>query len=109
MMATLLEVRQIIKRFYAKYDVYVKPVLKFILALVSFMMLNIKIGFMEQIRSPLAAVGMAVVCAFLPVNAMVVLGGILMAAHAYALSLEACAVTAGILLVIYLLYLLLDL
>lgn len=104
MMATLLEVRQIIKRFYAKYDIYVKPVLKFILALVSFMMLNIKIGFMEQIRSPLIAVGLAVVCALLPVNAMVVLGGLLMIAHAYALSLEACAVTAGILAVIYLLY-----
>lgn len=104
MMATLLEVRQIIKRFYAKYDIYVKPVLKFVLALVSFMMLNIKIGFMEQIRNPLVAVGLAVVCAFLPVNAMVVLGGLLMVAHAYALSLEACAVTAGILLVIYLLY-----
>lgn len=104
MMATLLEVRQVIKRFYAKYDIYVKPVLKFVLALVSFMMLNIKIGFMEQIRNPLVAAGMAVVCAFLPVNAMVVLGGLLIAAHAYALSLEACAVTAGILLVIYLLY-----
>lgn len=104
MMATLLEVRQVIKRFYAKYDIYVKPVLKFALALVSFMMLNMKIGFMQQIRSPLVAVGLAVVCAVLPVNAMVVLGGVLMIAHAYALSLEACAVTAGILLVIYLLY-----
>ena len=104
MMATLLEVRQVIKRFYAKYDIYVKPVLKFVLALVSFMMLNMKIGFMQQIRSPLVAVGLAVVCAVLPVNAMVVLGGVLMIAHAYALSLEACAVTAGILLVIYLLY-----
>ena len=70
MMATLLEVRQVIKRFYAKYDIYVKPVLKFVLALVSFMMLNIKIGFMEQIRNPLVAAGMAVVCAFLPFNAL---------------------------------------
>ena len=104
MMATLLEFRQIVKRFYAKYDIYVKPVLKFVLALVSFMMLNMKIGFMAQIRSPLFAVGLAVVCAVLPVNAMVVLGGIMMVAHAYALSLEACAVTAGILVVIYLLY-----
>lgn len=104
MMATLLEFRQVIKRFYAKYDIYVKPVLKFLLALISFMMLNMKIGFMQQIRSPLVAVGLAAVCAVLPVNATVVLGGILMTAHAYALSLEACAVTAGILAVIYLLY-----
>lgn len=104
MMATLLEIRGFIKRFYAKYDVYVKPVLKFILALVSFLMLNSKIGFMEQLRSPLIALVLAVICAFLPLNGMVVFAGILMIAHAYALSLEACAVTAGIIVVMYLLY-----
>lgn len=104
MMATLLEIRQVIKRFYAKYDIYVKPVLKFILALVSFLMLNSKIGFMQQLRSPLVAVVLSLVCAFLPVNVMVVLGGGLMIAHAYALSLEACAVTAGLLVVMYFLY-----
>lgn len=104
MMATLLEFRQIINRFYAKNDVYVKPALKFLLALISFLMLNTKIGFMQQLRSPLVAVGLAVVCAILPLNVMVVLGGVLMIAHAYALSLEACAVTAGLIAVMYLLY-----
>lgn len=104
MMATLLEVRQLIKQFYAKYDVYVNPVLKFALAFGSFLIMNMKIGFMQQLKSPLVALGMALVCAILPVNAMVVLGGILIVAHAYALSLEVCAVIAGILAVMYLLY-----
>lgn len=104
MMATLLEFREIIKRFYSKYDVYIKPVLKFVLALVSYLVINTKIGFMQQLRNPLVAVGLALVCAFLPMNAIVVFGGILMIAHAYALSLEACAVTAGIIAVMYLLY-----
>lgn len=104
MMATLLEFRQVIKSFYAKYDIYINPVLKFLLALASFMMLDVKMGFMQQLRSPLIAVAAAVVCAFLPVNVTVAAGGIFMLAHAYALSLEACAVTAGILAVMYLLY-----
>lgn len=104
MMATLLEVRQLIKQFYAKYDVYVNPVLKFALAFGSFLIMNMKIGFMQQLKSPLVALGMALVCAILPVNAMVVLGGILIVAHAYALSLEVCAVIAGVLAVMYLLY-----
>lgn len=104
MMATMLEIRDFIKRFYARYDVYVKPVLKFILALVCFLMINSKIGFMPQLRSPLTSLVLALVCAFLPVNVMVVAGAILMVAHAYALSMEACAVTAGILAVMYLLY-----
>lgn len=103
-MTTLLEIKEIIKRFYAKYDIYVRPALKFLLALTSFLMLNGKIGFMQQLRSPLTAVVLAVICAFFPLNGMVLFAGMMMVAHAYALSMEACAVTAGILLVMYLLY-----
>lgn len=103
-MTTLLEIKEIIKRFYAKYDIYVRPALKFLLALTSFLMLNGKIGFMQQLRSPLTSVVLAVICAFLPLNGMVLFAGMMMVAHAYALSMEACAVTAGILLVMYLLY-----
>lgn len=104
MMATLLEMKGFIKRFYAKYDVYVKPVLKFILALTNFLLMNTKVGFMQQLRSPLIAIVLALICAFLPLNATVILGAIVLLAHAYALSLEACAVTAGLLVVMYLLY-----
>lgn len=104
MMATLLETREFIKRFYAKYDIYVKMVVKFVLALVSFLMLNSKIGFMQQLRSPLVAVVLAVICMLIPLNGTVVLAGILMIGHAFALSLETCAVIAAILVVMYLLY-----
>ena len=104
MMATLFEFRGFIKRIYARYDVYAKPVLKFMLAMISFLVLNSKVGFMQQLRSPLVTVGLSLVCALLPLNAIVVFAGILMIAHAYALSLEVCAVVAGILLVMYLLY-----
>ena len=104
MMTTLLEFRQVIKSFYAKYDIYINPVLKFILALASFLMLNTNMGFMQQLRSPLATAGLALLCAFLPLNVTVIASGAVMLAHAYALSLEACAVTAGILAVMYLLY-----
>lgn len=104
MMATLLEVRGLIKRFYARYDVYVKPVLKFFLALINFLLLNSKVGFMQQLRSPLIAVALSLICALLPLNATVVFSGIVLIAHAYALSLEVCAVTAGLLAVMYLLY-----
>ncbi len=104
MMATLLEIKGFIKRFYERKDVYVKPVLKFILALVNFLLLNSKIGFMQQLRNPLIAVILSLICAFLPLNAMVVIGAVVVVAHAYALSLEVCAVTAALLLVMYLLY-----
>ncbi len=104
MMATLIETRGLIKRFYARYDVYVKPFVKFLLALINFLLLNSKVGFMQQLRNPLVAIVLALICAFLPLNMTVVFAGVLLVAHAYALSLEACAVTAGLLVVMYLLY-----
>ncbi|MBR4138735.1 MAG: hypothetical protein IKT88_02105 [Lachnospiraceae bacterium] len=104
MMATLFELRGFIKRIYARYDIYVKPILKFVLAMVCFLVLNSKIGFMQQLRSPLVAVGLSLVCALLPLNGIVIFSGVLMLAHAYALSLEVCAVVAGVLMVMYLLY-----
>lgn len=104
MMATLLEGREIIKRFYAKNDIYVKMAAKFILALITFLMISNKIGFMQQLRGPLVAVALAAVSCLLPLNGIVVIAGILMIAHAYALSMEACLVITAILLVAYLLY-----
>lgn len=104
MMTTLLEYKELAKRFYAKYDNYVKPTMKFLLAMISFLIINGKIGFMQQLKSPLVAIALAVICAFLPLNGIVVFGGILMIAHSFALSLEACAVTAGLIIVMYLLY-----
>ena len=104
MMATLLEIKGVIKRYYTKYETYIRPALKFILALITFLLINSKIGFMKSLSSPFIAVVLAAVCAALPLNGVVVFSGILMIAHAYALSLEACAVTLAIIAVIYLLY-----
>lgn len=104
MMATLLEIKEVMKQFYAKYDIYIKGVLKFILAFITFLVISGKIGFMQQLRSPLVALVLAVICSLLPLNGTVVIAGILMLAHAFALSLETCVVTAAILLILYLLY-----
>lgn len=104
MMAVLLEFKQLVQNFYLKYDIYVKAVWKFAVSLLSFLLINTKLGFMPQLRSPLVSLGLAAVCAFLPINMAVLFGALLTIVHAYALSLEICAVIAGILSVMYLLY-----
>ena len=65
-MAVLLELKENFKRFYNKYDIYIVPVAKFIAALVSFLMLNASIGYMDKLNSPIIAVLVSVICAFLP-------------------------------------------
>ena len=103
-MTALLEIKQRMKIFYAKYDIYIIPAVKFVLALIVFMMINSQIGFMEKITSPVISVLMALLCSFLPVNMIAVFGALLMCAHAFALSMEVFAMTAGILVIMYLLY-----
>lgn len=55
-MAVLLELKENFKRFYNKYDIYIVPVAKFIAALVSFLMLNASIGYMDKLNSPIIAI-----------------------------------------------------
>lgn len=103
-MTALLEIKQRMKEFYAKYDIYIIPAVKFCLALAAFLTINSQIGFMEKITSPVFSLLMALLCSFLPVNLIAVFEGLLICAHAFALSIEVFAMTAGLLVIMYLLY-----
>lgn len=103
-MKTLLEIRERLKIFLSKYDIYIYPVLKFVLALVSFLLLNNQVGFMKKLDNPGIAFVLAILCAFLPINVTVVFAAILILLHAYALSLEVFAITLVIFAVMMLLF-----
>lgn len=103
-MTSLLEIKQYLKIFYSRYDIYLIPALKFLLAFFAFLFINGQIGFMERAASPAVSLLLALLCSFLPVNMIAVFGGILVCAHAFALSLETFAVAAGILFVMYAVY-----
>ena len=103
-MAVLLELKENFKRFYNKYDIYIVPVAKFIAALVSFLMLNASIGYMDKLNSPIIAVLVSVICAFLPNSFTIVMLSIFMIAHLYAISVEFALIALCVVLLMYLLY-----
>ncbi|MBR5509659.1 MAG: hypothetical protein IKV59_06360 [Lachnospiraceae bacterium] len=103
-MTALLEMKQHLKIFYSKYDVYLIPAIKFLFALLVFMMINGQIGFMDKIANPAVALLLALFCSFLPVNMTAVFGAFFIVAHAFALSLELFAIAAGLLFIMYALY-----
>ncbi len=103
-MKTLLEIRERLKIFLGKYDRYIYPVLKFVLALVTFLLLNSHVGFMKKLDNPGIAFVLAILCAFLPINVTVVFAAILILLHAYALSLEVFAITLVIFAIMLLLF-----
>ena len=103
-MTTLLVAKQYIKHFISKYEVYLKPLLKLILALTSLMLINGKIGYMHRLDSISIVLIAALMCSFMPMNFIVVVAAVFTVLHMYALSLECAVVTLVLLLVLFLLY-----
>ena len=103
-MTNLLEIKDRLIRFYSKYESYLFPVVKFIVAFVLFTTINMNIGFMEKIsRFPVALI-LALVCAILPVNAMIWLAALIVLADMYALSMEVALTTLVLFAALFFLY-----
>lgn len=103
-MTALLEIKQRLKIFYSRYDFYLIPAVKFLLAFYAFMMINGQIGFMEKVTSPAVSLLLALLCSFLPVNMIAVFGCALICCHAFALSLEVFAMALGLLFIMFAIY-----
>ena len=103
-MTTLLELKEKLIRFFGKNEIYIVPVIKFVIALVAFLMINQNIGYMEKISNIPIAVILALVCALLPISGTALIGSLLILADMYALSVEVCLVALILFVIIYFLY-----
>ena len=99
-MTGLLELKERLIRFFGKNEIYVVPVLKFILATVVFLLINQNIGYMTRLAGLPVTLVLALLCAVLPVNAILLFAFILIAAHLFALSMDVCVVGLILMLVI---------
>ena len=103
-MATLLELKQIIKSYYVKFEFYITLVWKFILTLITLSVINSKIGCQEALTSPLIVLMCSLLCAILPQAFIVILSGLFIMAHLWALSMETAVIALAVFLIMYLLY-----
>ena len=103
-MTTLLVAKQYIKKFISRYEVYLKPLLKLVLALTALMMINSKIGYMRRLDNISIVLIVALMCSFMPMNFIIFAAAAFTVLHMYALSLECAAITLVVFLVLFLLY-----
>ncbi len=104
-MSSLLVTKEYIKQIYAKNQAYIDPVLKFMLAMVVFLLINAKIGYMERIDSMAIVLVAALFCSFMPLKTIAFLSALFMLLHYYALSAECALVVLAMFLVMFLLFL----
>lgn len=103
-MTGLLEIKEKLKNIYGKYDIYIKPLIKFILALCVFGLINGNIGYMGKINNIAVTLVLALLCSILPINVMILLSVVVILLHLYALALEAAVMGAVLFLLLTLLY-----
>ena len=103
-MMQLLVIRNYIKNFVGRNENLVKPISKFLLALVTIIMINNKVGYAGALKSTPLAVIVSLMASFLPMNATIAIAVLYILLHLYSLSL-ACVLVVGLfLLMMFLLY-----
>ncbi len=104
-MTTLLVAKQILMTLYSRYEVYITPLLKFLTALITLLLINSRIGYMDSIDKMTVVLIVALMCSFMPMNFIVVMAALFVMLHIYTFSLE-CVLVVGVgLLLMFLLYL----
>ena len=96
--------REKLRGFYARFDVFINPLIRFAFGLVVFHMLNGNLGAMARLNHVLTEVVLALVCSVMPYGVMVFLAGILLLAHVSSISLEMAIILLVLLLFILILY-----
>lgn len=103
-MTTILELKEKMIRFYGRYEVYITPIAKFVVAFVAFCLINLNIGYMKSIsRTPIALI-LALLCSILPAGGTIFLVSVVILANMYALSIEVCLVALILFVMIYFVY-----
>ncbi|MDD6626792.1 MAG: hypothetical protein PUF03_00900 [Lachnospiraceae bacterium] len=105
MMTTLLVAKQILMTLYSKYEVYITPLLKFLLALISLLLINSRLGYMDSIDKLTVVLIVALMCSFMPMNFIVIMAALFTLLHLYSFSLECAVVVGAGFLLMFLLYL----
>lgn len=104
-MTDLLELREKLKLFYSKNEAFILPLIKFVLAFVTFNTINGRLGYMTRIDNIAVVLIAALMCSFLPFGAMLFLAALISLLHMYALSMEVALVGLCLYMLIFLLYL----
>ena len=104
-MTGLLDLREYLKQIYAKYEVYLKPCVKFLTALVTLIAINTSMGYMSVLKHPAVILVIALMCSFMPKNFVVLVSALWIMVHSFSLAAECAVVVAAVFAIIFLLYL----
>lgn len=103
-MMQLLVLKERVKTFYQKYDLYLTPVIKFVFTLFVFISINSEIGYDARLtRWPVVLI-LSLLCAFTPSSIMVLLAALVSTLHVFSISPILSIIILFVFLILYLLF-----
>jgi len=103
-MTSLLVAKQYVKHFVGRYEVYLYPLGKFLMAFITLVFVNGATGYMARLNSMAVVFVVALMCSFMPPNFTVIMAATFVIAHLYTVSLECAVVMLAIFMLMFLLY-----
>lgn len=104
-MMALLEFRARVRAIYQKFSMYIDPMVKFLVALIVFTMINKTIGYDARFTKAPILLLLSLLCAFTPSSILVLLSMVVSIAHVYTVSKILAFLIILILIVLYCLFL----
>lgn len=104
-MMNLLVLRERLKSLYQKSEMYINPIVKFLVAFLVFTCINQTIGFDARLEKFVVVFLLSLISAFLPISVIVLLAAIVMIGHVYFLSKILSIITILLLFILYFLLL----
>jgi len=103
-MIKLLEIKELIKRIYNAYSVFIIPVLKFFLAFIALFVINSNVGYFYLLSNVVVEMTISLACMFLPISGIAVVISLVIVGDLYGLSVFACLAVLIVFVVMYLLF-----
>ncbi len=103
-MTTLLTFRDNIKSFLGRFDYILTPIGKFVFAFIMFLVLNNQYGYFETLDNKILLLGMALICAFVPIEILAGLGFVVVILHSVKLSVDVGLLALALFLFFYCAY-----
>ena len=103
-MRSLLEFREKLKIIYGRNEIFIIPILKFLLAFLAINMVNGTLGYMTRVDDLGIVLIVSLLCSFLPTTCIVLFSAVFSLLHMYTLSVEVALVGLCVYLILFLLF-----
>ncbi|WP_310605130.1 hypothetical protein [Anaerosporobacter sp.] len=103
-MMSLLVLKERLITIYQKIDVYAKPIIRFVMALIVFLVINNSYGYDSRFKSLPVVLILSLICAFLPTPIMIIMAAMISFLHFYFVSQILSIIVIIVFLILYLLF-----